>query len=253
LKNSSADVAIVGLGLVGGSLARALRARGWRVAGLDTAEVRRRARRARVLDVPARTLAEAAQSAPLLVLAAPPAANRRLLAALARVAPEGLVVTDVGSVKAPIVAEAARRGLRFVGGHPMAGRARGGFRASAADLFQGHAWILTPGAADAGAVRAVRRMVRATGARVRVMDAAAHDRTMAFVSHLPQVVSYALAATAGRDRVARANLSAAGPAWRAMTRLAASPRPLWREILRENGPAVKDALQAFARALRRPL
>jgi len=194
--------------------------------------------------------AEAAAAAPVLVLAAPPAVNRRLLRTLARVAPPSLVITDVGSVKAPVVADAARLGLRFVGGHPMAGSARGGFAASAADLFVGRTWILTP--ADTRDLRVVRRLVRATGARVRVMDADAHDRTMAFVSHLPQLVSYALMDAAMGDTVARAHLAAAGPGWRDMTRLAASPRPLWREILRENAPAVRIALRAFLRVVGKP-
>jgi prephenate dehydrogenase len=113
-------VAVVGLGLVGGSIARALRRAGLRVIGVDRPAVLRRARAARAITVSRSDVREAAAEADVVVLAAPPAANRALLRRL--VAFDGLVVTDVGSVKSPIVGEARRLGLRrFVGGHPIAG------------------------------------------------------------------------------------------------------------------------------------
>jgi prephenate dehydrogenase len=243
-------VAVVGLGLIGGSLARALSRRGWRVLGVDRAAVVRRARRARAIHAAA-TLSEAAARADLVVLAAPPDANLRLLRRLARLRRPGLVVTDVGSVKLPICREAARLGLRsFVGGHPMAGSERAGFGASSARLFQGRPWALTP--SPAAALGAVRRMARAAGARPVLVAPALHDRAVAFLSHLPQLVAWALDGAARRDPVARRHLGLAGPAFAEMTRLARSPRPLWREILRQNRREVARALRAFLRPLPRP-
>jgi prephenate dehydrogenase len=159
------------------------------------------------------------------------------------------VITDVSSVKRPIVAAARRLRLaRFVGGHPMAGRERSGFAASSADLFRGAPWILTPSAPAAR--RVVARLARAAGARPVVLPEAAHDRAMAHLSHLPQVVAWALAAAARGDRVTARLLRLAGPGFRDMTRLAASPRALWREVLGQNADEIARARKAFARALR---
>ncbi len=247
---AKAVVAVAGLGLVGGSLARALSARGHRVLGVDREPVLRAARRARAIAA-ATTLEAACREADILVLAAPPAANLALLRRLARVAPATLVVTDVTSVKGPLVAEARRLGLRhFVGGHPMAGTERAGFAASRGDLFSGRPWIVTR-PAHAGAERVVRALARGVGARPVTLDAKEHDRFVALVSHLPQLVSWALLATAVGDPVARRNLALAGPGFHGMTRLAKSPKGLWREILEANAGEVRRALQALRRTLSR--
>jgi len=244
-------VGIAGLGLVGGSLARALTRAGYCVVGIDRPAVGRRAFRARAVAATA-TIDEAARGADLVVLAAPPRANRLLLRRLAANAPATLVVTDVTSVKAPICREAARLGLpAFVGGHPMAGTESSGFAASSADLFHRRPWILVTGKAPPRAVSMVRSLVRAAGGRPVVMDAIEHDRAMAFLSHLPQVVSWALLDAARRDGVASRHLEVAGPAFRDMTRLARSPRPLWRQILTENRAEVTRALRAIRAGLGR--
>jgi prephenate dehydrogenase len=246
-------VAIIGLGLVGGSLARALTRRGYRVTGIDWPLVVRRALATRAITRGA-TRAEAAVASDLVVLAAPPATNLRLLRRLARVAPPGLVLTDVSSVKGEIAREAARLRLRgFVGGHPMAGTERQGFAASSATLFRGATWWLVP-SGSAHADRSVRRVVRDAGARPVTTDAATHDRVMAFLSHAPQVVAWALLAAARKDELARRHLRHAGPGFRDMTRLARSPRRLWQEILAANRTEVRRALAALARSIegRRP-
>lgn len=243
-------VAIAGLGLIGGSLARALAAKGYRVLGIDRPAVRRAARKAGAIGAGV-SLEAAAREADVLVLAAPPTANLRLLRRLARLAPAGLVVTDVTSVKAPIVAEARRLGLRhFVGGHPMAGTERTGFAASRAELFAGRPWIVTR-PADPAAERVVRALARGVGARPVALDAKEHDRFVALVSHVPQIVSWALLAAAQGDAVARRHLALAGPGFHDMTRLAGSPKGLWREILRGNAREVRRALAALQRALSR--
>jgi prephenate dehydrogenase len=241
-------VAICGLGLVGGSLARALSARGYVVIGVDRPSVVRRARAARAI-ARALGLGDAAAEADVLVLAAPPGANLRLLRRVAALRRPGLAVTDVTSVKGPIVAEARRLGLPgFVGGHPMAGRERSGFGAATATLFQGRSWILVPGR-DAWALRRVRRLVRDAGARPVAMSAAAHDRVVARLSHLPQLVAWALLAAARSDAATRRGMRFAGPGFHDMTRLARSPKGLWREILRSNRVEVERALASLRAAL----
>lgn len=243
-------VAIVGLGLVGGSLARALSRRGYRVTGIDWPLVVRRALASGAIAKGA-TRAEAAAACELVVLAAPPATNLRLLRRLARVARPGLVLTDVSSVKREIVGEARRLGLSgFVGGHPMAGTEKRGFAASTAALFGGATWWLVP-SASARANRLVRRLVKDAGARAVTTDASTHDRVMAFLSHVPQVVAWALRDAARGDRVARLHLGRAGPGFRDMTRLARSPRALWQDILAANRGEVRRALGALGRALDR--
>lgn len=247
---SPAVVAVAGLGLIGGSLARVLGARGHRVLGVDREPVLRAARRVRAIEA-GTTLEAACRDADVLVLAAPPAANMALLKRVARLARPSLVVTDVTSVKGPIVAEARRLGLRhFVGGHPMAGTERAGFAASRADLFEGRPWIVTR-PADALAERVVRALARTAGAHPVTLDAREHDRFVALVSHVPQILSWALRATAEGDPVGRRHLALAGPGFQDMTRLAKSPKGLWREILAANSSEVRRALRALRATLSR--
>lgn len=242
---------VAGLGLVGGSLARALSRAGYLVVGVDRPAALRRARAARILSAGFTSIEPALADADILVLAAPPRASLRLLRRVARCAPAGLVVTDVTSVKREIVGEARRLGLRrFVGGHPIAGNEGRGFAAASAELFRGRAWVLAPEGAEAGALRLVRSLVRATGARPVEMGAKEHDRVLAFLSHLPQIVAWALAGAARGDAATRRRLGLAGPGFKDMTRLARSPRALWREILDGNRDEVARALATFSRALR---
>jgi prephenate dehydrogenase len=131
----------------------------------------------------------------------------------------------------------------------MAGKETRGAGAADGGLFRGRTWVLVHEAAGAAAARVVAALVRALGARVKRMKAAEHDRTAAFLSHVPQLVSWALLEAARRDGVAAGHLDMAGPAFADMTRIAASPRALWREILAENAPEVRRALRAFAAAL----
>lgn len=244
-------VAIVGLGLIGGSLARALTRAGYRVIGVDRPAVRGRARAAGAVAETAATPERAVAVADVVVLAAPPEANLRLLRRVARAARPDLVVTDVGSVKGPICSEAKQLGLTaFVGGHPMAGAESRGFAASSGDLFRSRPWILTSSGAPPQALGRVRSLLRAVGARPVVLDPADHDRIVAFLSHVPQLVAWALRDAAVGDAVAARHIALAGPAFRDMTRLARSPRPLWREILGQNRREVARALLALGRALR---
>jgi prephenate dehydrogenase len=243
-------VAIAGLGLIGGSIARGLSAAGHEVTGLDAPLVARRAKRAGAIAASASSVSEAAARCDVVFLAAPPRANLRLLRALAK-GGHGAIVTDTGSVKGPICAEALRLGFApFVGGHPMAGSAAGGFGASDAALFEGRSWVFTP-AAGRRPPRRLIALVRDLGARPVVMAPAEHDRAVAFLSHVPQIVAWALADAARGDAVARRSLRLAGPAYRDMTRIAGSPRALWAQILGQNRGEVRRALAALRRALAR--
>jgi len=243
-------VAIAGLGLIGGSIARGLAASGHHVTGVDAAAVLRRARRAGAIAASATSAAEAAARSDVVFLAAPPRANLRLLRSLVA-GGHGAIVTDVGSVKGPICAEAIGLGVgRFVGGHPMAGSEAAGFGAPAAALFEGRAWVLTPVDGHRPPQRLLA-LIRDLGARPVVMTAAEHDRAAAFLSHVPQIVAWALADAARGDAVTRRHLRLAGPAYRDMTRIAKSPPQLWAQILDQNRAEVRRALEALRRGLAR--
>jgi prephenate dehydrogenase len=212
--------------------------------------VRRRARASGAIAETAASLPAAAARAKVVVLAAHPVTNIRLLRTLAVLARPGLVITDVGSVKTPICREAHRLGLAgFVGGHPMAGTEGSGFSASSPDLFRGRPWILTTH--RSAAARTVRSLVRAVGARPVTLAPGDHDRVAAFLSHAPQLAAWAILEMARRDPVTRGHLGLAGPGFRDMTRLAASPRPLWRQILRQNRAEIRRAMHALFERLRR--
>ena len=244
-------VAVIGLGLIGGSVARALTRAGYTVIGVDRPATARRARRTSAVARTAPSVERAVSGADVVILAATPNANLRLLRRVARAAPKALV-TDVGSVKGPIARAAASLRLpRFIGGHPMAGSERSGLAASDARLFRGRPWVLTPVRTSPRDLALLQRLVRAMGARPMTMSPAEHDRAVAFLSHVPQLLAWALRDAAGRDRVAARRLGIAGPGFRDMTRLARSPRRLWREILDQNRRPVARAVAAFARELRR--
>ena len=205
-------IAIAGLGLIGGSIARGLAAAGHHVTGLDAPPVLRageaRGRDRGVRDVGGR---RRPRGCDVVFLAAPPRANIRLLRTLAR-GGHGAIVTDVGSVKRPICAEAIRLGLaRFVGGHPMAGSAARRLRRLGRGAFR-RARLGAHAGARAAPPRRLLALIRDLGARPMVMTPAEHDRAVAFLSHVPQIVAWALADAARADAVARRHLRLAGPA-----------------------------------------
>ena len=238
-------VAIAGIGLIGGSIALAIRDR-WpsaHIVGIDTPSVLTHARTSGAIDDGLPSMA-ALDAAELVVLAAPVRQNARLLTQLPeRVAHEALL-TDVGGTKRDIVGAARRlpSGARFIGGHPIGGAERGGFGFARRDLFENRPWILTPvPGTDAGALSALRSFVTALGARPVVMEPEEHDRVMAFVSHLPQLAASALMDTVG-GAVARDGLAVAGRGLADTTRLASSPADVWRDICATNADAISGAL-----------
>jgi prephenate dehydrogenase len=248
-------VAIVGVGLIGGSIGLALRRRlpAVRVVGHDRPAVLRRARARGAIGAAAPTLAGAVRGADLVVLALPIDRLVALLPRLARLAPPAAVVTDVAGAKT-VVGRAARRagfGARFVGGHPMAGSERSGIEAADAALFEGAPWILCPprrGEAGRRATRRLVRLVRRLGAAPRILTEEEHDRSVARLSHLPQLLAVALVNAAGRRG---AVAGTAGPAFAAMSRIALSPPSIWNGVLSANRRAIAPAVADCARELRR--
>jgi prephenate dehydrogenase len=246
-------LSIVGLGLMGGSLARAVKeaALPWRVRGMArNAETRREALAAGAIDEACATATEAARGADLVVIALPVGA----IAAAARdLAPDlaaGTVVTDVGSTKGALtrrVEAALPPGVPFVGGHPIAGTEESGFAASFAGLYRGARCLLTPGATSTPeAIALVRGLWESVGMRVETLDAAAHDRILAVISHLPHVVAYALVNAAARaDAGLPGLLSYTGGGFRDFTRIAASHPAMWRDICLDNRDEVLRALDEF--------
>ena len=252
------NVTVVGCGLIGASFALALKRAGAcrRVAGWDTDEAAlEAATKVGAIDVVDEAFARGTVSrADLVYLAAPVGQIVEHLRAGARHFKAGAVVTDAGSTKVEIC-NAAReqqpRGWRFVGGHPVAGSHLGGASHARADLFDGAPYVLTEAedAVEAEALDALTKTLELCGARIRVMRPDEHDRALALVSHLPQLVSCALA-SAVEGRADSDTLAAlAGAGYRDTTRLAASPWGVWRDILATNAGNVADALDPFIAAL----
>jgi prephenate dehydrogenase len=248
-------LAIVGLGLLGGSVAKAARALGLATEivgiGRDASRLEA-ARRDGVLDTVTTDLATGLRRADLAILAVPVRTMVAMLDDVARSATPDLVVTDVGSTKAEIVSAAERLGrtrpLRFVGSHPMAGSERAGFAESRADLFEAATVILTPTErTPAEALTRVRSFWEALGGRITVLDPTTHDRAVAAVSHLPHLVADALV-----DAVLRMDpsfLDVAARGFRDTTRIAASSPEIWREIFQDNRAALAEAVAAFRKSL----
>jgi len=245
-----AHIGIVGLGLIGGSAALAVRA-AWpavRVTGVDGPDVVQEAIRIGAIHEGRPSVAELG-ACDLVMLAAPVPAILQLLADAGR-AGFGGVITDVGSTKRRVMAAAAAAGLRgFVGGHPIAGAEHGGLAHARADLFAGQPWMLVADEASGREAAAlVERCVRGLGAEPHRIDATAHDRTVAYISHVPQLLAVALMSAAG-DACGENGLRMSGRAFREMTRLASSPSDLWHGILATNADFVGEALAVLARRL----
>ena len=248
-------VAIVGVGLIGGSFGLALKKAGFRgaILGVSSEATIRAALGRGAIDRGA-TLEDAARQADLLYLAQP---IGRILDTLHHldplVRPQALI-TDAGSTKHAIVTEARKlvRRCQFLGGHPLAGKETRGVAEAEADLFRGRTYVLTPGSPDelqTAAARAFIEWLERIGAKPVVLGAAEHDRLVSFTSHLPQLASTALAATVADNLVAPADLQVAGPGLIDSTRLALSAYELWRDILATNTESIEQALTAYINEL----
>lgn len=243
-------VAIVGFGLIGGSLAGAIRARRLgEVIAVDRAEQLaapgvRALSAAQVAVEDEAALARVLAGAELTVLATPVSV---IAALLPRVLGEAQGVTDCGSTKravAAVVAGHGRRG-RYVPGHPMAGAPAGGLARARPELFEGRRWILCPEGSDADALGRVEALVRGVGAEPVRMAVEEHDRMVAMTSHVPQILSSLLAVLAER----RGAMAAAGPAFASATERAGGDAAMWRDIFATNGDQIAAALAEVSEGL----
>ena len=232
-------VAIVGVGLIGGSFALALRKAGFdgRLIGVSSPSTVEKARARGVIDE-ALPLKDAAGQADVVYLSQPIQQILETLGSLDAHARKGTLITDAGSTKALICERAsdAIRRARFVGGHPMAGKESRGVEEADADLFRGRPYVLTAREPQ------LEGWIEAFGARLVVLNPEEHDRIVALVSHLPQLLSTALASVVGEQPGAA---RVAGPALGDLTRLALSPYDIWRDIFATNTVSIDAALVVF--------
>jgi len=249
-------LAIVGVGLLGGSLAKAARthAIAREIVGIGRDEGRMRpALTDGTLDRITTDLAAGLRGADRVVLAATVLANETLLPAVWQAAASGALITDVGSTKRGIVAVAerlvpSRRDVQFVGSHPMAGSEKAGYAVARGDLFQGATVVVTPAEFNTpAAVKSVGELWSAVGGRVVTLEPDAHDRAVAAISHLPHVVAWALVDAVARFEPDAFTVAARG--FKDTTRIAASDPDVWREILLANRDAVVASVAAFRTAL----
>lgn len=247
------QITIIGTGLIGGSLGLALKKHRFlgRIIGCDRAPVLERARNKGAIDDGHTNPADAVRGSEIVVLATPVGAILDAIARLGPALPAHTLITDTGSTKTEVLARAEsvfgkQTGVRFLAGHPMAGKEQCGVEFADPDLFQNAAWLFTPATGQdiyAGRNGEFLQWVEKIGARVASMNAAEHDQLCAWISHLPQMISTALAATLVDEFGENAPLlDAGGRALREMTRISASPYSMWRDIAITNKKNIADAL-----------
>ncbi|MCP4328726.1 MAG: prephenate/arogenate dehydrogenase family protein [Alphaproteobacteria bacterium] len=251
-------VALIGIGLIGSSLARALRVEdlaGHIVGCARTAATLETARRLGLCDTTSQDPAAAAADADLVVLCTPLGTYRDLATAIAPALKPGATVTDVGSAKRCVIEDVGPRipqGVHFIPGHPVAGTEHSGPEAGFAELFHGRYCVLTPPpGVDAAALDRLAEMWRRCGMDVETMDAEHHDLVLAITSHLPHLIAYTIVGTAtdieGQLRAEVAKFSAGG--FRDFTRIAASDPIMWRDVFLNNRDAVLEVLGRFSEDL----
>ncbi len=244
-------VAIVGVGLIGGSFGLALREAGFagEILGVSSTRAIEAALQMGAISAGA-TLSRAAATADLIYLSQPIDGILKTLEELGPIAPAECLITDAGSTKAAIVSKAAEcvRVATFVGGHPLAGKEQRGVGAADAKLFAGRPYVLTPTKPAGDGGEQLRTWLRRMGANITEMSAAHHDKVVAFTSHLPQLLATALSNTLAKtddpniERIF-------GPGLLDMTRLGLSSVDLWQSILATNKEQVLLALDAFDHSL----
>jgi len=246
-------VALIGVGLIGGSFAAALRSAGAvsEVVGCDTdPRALAIAQKRGIASAAAPDVAAAVRGADLVVVATPVGATRSVLAAMAAQLGDDAIVTDVGSTKCSVIAD-ARVALgagfaRFVPAHPIAGSEKAGVEYADAALFRERLAVLTPTTeSDERAVALVESLWRAVGARTETMTAETHDRVFAAVSHLPHLLAFALMEMIAADPDGRLKLDHAGAGFRDFTRIAASSPQMWRDICLANRIPLGEELRRY--------
>jgi len=247
------QITIVGTGLIGGSFALALRKHGFAglIVGCDRESALHKAKMKGVINSGFAEPADAVRGSQLVVLATPVLAIVDLIGRLGPALPSTTLLTDVGSTKAAVVEQALRvfgknAGKRFLAGHPMAGKEHSGVDNADAELFRNAVWFLTPLPGqnlNEGLFAEFAGWIDQIGARIAMLPAEDHDRLCAWISHLPQMISTALAAALVEEFGEEAPLlPAGGRALREMTRISASPYSMWRDIAITNKKNLEDAL-----------
>jgi prephenate dehydrogenase len=250
------NIAIIGIGLIGGSFALAVRKQGFqgRISGIGRSlDNLKKAQSLGMIDEYSTDPAEGVKGADLILLATPVGEFQRIVESIKQVMNPGALVSDVGSVKEEIVKRLdplMPDAVRFVGAHPIAGKECSGIDAASSDLFRGHRCILTPsGKTDKTALARIAKLWEGLGARVSMMTPEEHDMIFAAVSHMPHVVAYVMvnAIADVRDDILRFG----GSGLRDMTRIALSPVGLWRDICAYNRNSVLQTLRSFSSSLSR--
>ncbi len=251
-------IALIGIGLIGSSLARIIRrevlAEHISISS-RRAETLDRARELKLGDSYSTDMAEAVKDADLVIVSVPVGSSGAVAEAIASSLKPGAVVTDVGSTKASVIAQMQPHipaGVHFIPGHPLAGTEKSGPDAGFAELFENRWCILTPpDGTDAGEIAKLTRFWAACGSRVDTMDPQHHDRVLAIVSHLPHIIAYNIVGTADDlESVSESEVikySASG--FRDFTRLAASDPEMWRDVCLHNSGAILEMLGRFSEDL----
>ena len=246
-------IAVIGVGLIGGSIALAARSRlGASVAGFDSdPQALAQAIERGVVDTRCENVEQAVADAEAVFVATPVGVLPEAVAAVLKAAPDSAVVTDVGSTKRTIVAQ--QDDPRFVGGHPLAGAETAGVRYARADLFAGATWYLTPTAITSGVLyERLYRLLHSLGARPAAIEPDVHDAILASVSHLPHVLANVLVSQAASQLAAGGQrLPAAGPSFRDATRVAGAPSTIWTDIYVSNSDALITAIDDTVIGLQR--
>jgi prephenate dehydrogenase len=242
-------IAVLGVGLIGGSIGLAARGDGTEVVGLGRRPLDR-ALELGAIDRAAGSVAEAVEGADACFVCAPVAALPGLVEEALAAAPDDCVVTDVGSTKRELTA--AIDDQRFIGGHPIAGAETAGVEHARATLFRGATWYLTPGGRSSGVLyERLHSLLASFGALPVAIDAETHDRLLAAVSHLPHVVANVLVSqVAERLREQGEALPRVGPSFRDATRVAGANSAIWKDIYLSNADAVADEVDSLAESLR---
>lgn len=254
------QITIIGTGLIGGSVALSLRKAGFRgrIVGCDRPEVLKKAKRLGVIHEGVADPVEACGGSEVVVLSPPVGGIISLIDKLAPHLPAETLLTDVGSTKAEIVESAqaafgSNAHKRFLAGHPMAGKEKGGVEFADPDLFRGAVWFVTPlpkQRLTGGRIAEYVAWIKKFGVKISLLDPARHDQLCAWISHVPQMISTAVAATLVEEYGKNAPLlETGGRALREMTRTASSPYSMWRDVALTNKKNIADALMKLEQKL----
>jgi len=248
-------ITIIGVGLIGGSLALAIKQRfpAIHITGVDTTQVLKRALDRHAIDLADKSIGRAVRSADLVILAASISSISKILPRVAKNCSPNTIVTDTGSVKRILVEQAQRLfpNWNFIGGHPMTGSEFSGINAAHLLLFQNALYVLTPTrTTKKQSLHLLEKFFTALDARICIIDPATHDSVVAAISHLPQLAAVALMNSVGKHHPDAPNhLALAAGGFRDMTRIASSPFKIWKDILSANQKEISKVLRLYIKQL----